>query len=123
MVSLSTSLAMSIIMMLVMMMAKAPITGIQPMFPFTPTHINAKMSCMPMERLIAAFFATLGAADNLPISIAVIMGICLLETIGIGVTVISDNVIGPTWCSVVFASYYVLACDLDRGRDDRRCTV
>ncbi|PKX92400.1 uncharacterized protein P174DRAFT_442243 [Aspergillus novofumigatus IBT 16806] len=62
------------------------------------------MSCMPMERLIAVFFAALGAADYLPISIAVIMGICLLESIGIGVTVISDNVIGRTWCSVVFAS-------------------
>lgn len=83
---------MSIITMLVMM-AKAPVTRIQPMFSFTPTHINAKMSCMPMEHLIAVFFATLGAADYLPISIAVIMCICLLEGIGIGVTVISDKII------------------------------
>lgn len=70
-----------------------------------------------MEHLIAVFFATLGAADYLPISIAVIMCICLLEGIGIGVTVISDKIIWPTWCSVFFATYYVLACYLDGGSD------
>jgi hypothetical protein len=45
------------------------------------------------------------------------MCICLLEGIGIGVTVISDKIIWPTWCSVFFATYYVLACYLDGGSD------
>jgi hypothetical protein len=116
-VSLSTSLAISIIMMLVMIMAKPPITGIQLMFPFTLTHINAKMCCMPIEHLITIFFTALGAANYLPISITVIMGICLLKSVRSRVTVISNNIIRYTWCSVIFASYYVLACDLDWGRD------
>jgi hypothetical protein len=100
-----------------MIMAKPLITRIQLMFPFTLTYINTKISCMPMEYLITVFFTALGAADYLLISIIVIIGICLLESIGSGATVISNNVIRCMWCSVVFASYYVLACDLDWGRD------
>ncbi|KAE8394866.1 hypothetical protein BDV23DRAFT_146509 [Aspergillus alliaceus] len=90
------SIIMMLVMMMMMMMTKAPITRIQPMFPFTPTHINAKMSCMPMERFVFIFFAVLHAADYLPIRIAVIMDICLLGGIGIGVTIIYGRIIGPT---------------------------
>ncbi|KAE8397409.1 hypothetical protein BDV37DRAFT_265684 [Aspergillus pseudonomiae] len=83
-------------MMIMMIMTKAPITRIQPMFPFTPTHINAKMSCMPVERPVVIIFAILHAADYLPIRIAIIMDVRLSGGIGIGATVIFGRIIGPT---------------------------
>lgn len=75
---------------------------------------------MPMERLVAIFFAILGIADYLPISIAVIMDIRLLGGIEIGVTVISGRIIGPTRCRDGFAtySYHVLACGLNGGKEE-----
>lgn len=100
---------MLIIMILVttmmMIMTKPPITRIQPMFPFTPAHINAKMPFTPMERPVVIIFATLHAADYLPIRIAIIMYIRLFGGFGIGVTIISGRIIGPTRYTDGFVTY------------------
>jgi multisubunit Na+/H+ antiporter MnhC subunit len=68
-----------------------------------------------MECLITVFFTTLDAANYLLISIIVIIGIYLLKSIRIRVTIISNNIIRCTWCSIIFTSYYILAYDLDWG--------